>query len=69
MSGKQARVAKQAKMMARIYCFPDGSQPGPYPTHEFVLRAVYREFRKTVQDLVTPLLAALKQIKEREGLV
>jgi hypothetical protein len=69
VSGKQARVAKQAKMMARLYCYHDGSQPGPHPTHEFVLRNVYREFRGTIQDLVTPFIAALKQIKEREGLV
>ena len=68
MSGKQARIAKQAKAMARMYCYRDGRKPGPYPTLEFVLRGVYREFRKTVQDLVTPLLAALKQSKEREGL-
>ena len=67
MSGKQARVAKQAKAMARMYCYRDGRKPGPYPTVEFVLKGVYRQFRLSMPPLLTPLFAQLKPIHEHGG--
>jgi hypothetical protein len=67
MSGKQARIAKQAKAMARMYCYPDGSQPGPSPTLEFTLKNVYKQFSRNMLPLLTPLFAQLKPIYEHTG--
>ena len=60
MTAKQARFAKHAKAMARIYCFEDGTQPGPTPPLSLILKNVYRGFHLQMFPLFTPLLAQFK---------
>jgi hypothetical protein len=60
VSGKAARFAKHAKAMARLYCFEDGTQPGPTPPLSLILKNVYRGFQRQMFPLFTPLLAQFK---------
>jgi hypothetical protein len=60
MTAKQARFAKHAKAMARLYCFEDGTQPGPTPPLSLILKNVYRGFRLQMLPVFPRLLAQFK---------
>ena len=57
MSAKKAREVKRWKAMMRMYCFPDGTHPGPVVPISLILRNVYRGF---IFAAGTPLLDRIK---------
>ena len=69
MSAKQARFAKHAKAMARLYCFKDGTKPGPEVPLHLVFKNVYKGFQRSFLPLVTPLLAQLKAMPSGSSLI
>jgi hypothetical protein len=67
MSAKQARFAKRAKAMARLYCHRDGTKPGPKVPLHLVFKNVYKGFQRSFLPLVTPLLAQIKAMPNVSG--
>jgi hypothetical protein len=68
VSGKQARFAKHAKAMAKMYCYPDGTHPGPVVPLNLVFKAVYRSFRQSLFAVATPLFDAIKAMPSGSSL-
>ena len=68
MSAKQARFAKRAKAMARLYCHRDGTKPGPKVPLHLVFKNVYKGFQRSFLPLVTPLLDQIKAMPSGSSL-
>lgn len=67
MSAKQARFAKRAKAMAKMYCHRDGTKPCPEVPLHLVFKNVYKEFQRSFLSLSTPLLAQIKAMPNVSG--
>ena len=68
MTAHQARVAKHAKAMAKLYCFRDGGKPGPEVPLHLVFRNFYKGLQRSMLPVITPLLDQIKAMPSGSSL-
>jgi hypothetical protein len=55
--------------MARLYCFKDGTKPGPEVPLRLMVMNVYKGFQRSFFPLVTPLLAQIQAMPSGSSLI
>ena len=69
MTARQARRAKHDKAMARLYCYRDGTKPGPeLPTH-LAFRNIYKGVFQSFFAITTPLIEQIKAMPNGSSLL
>ena len=66
MSARQARLARRCKALAAMYCYPDGTLPGPRYTLDFGLKLIYASVREALWGIQSPLLANIAPFRESD---